>query len=405
MRKIERISISDADRERLERLVRDRNTPQKLVWRARIVLLASDGLTAEAIAAAVSKSLLTVRRWRRRYTAKGVDGLLKDATRPPGRKPLTAETIKRVVDMTLHEKPPNATQWSARSMAKAAGISYTSVQRIWRAHELKPHLVKTFKVSRDKNFAAKVEDVVGLYLNPPDKALVLCVDEKSQIQALDRTQPGLPLKKGRAGTMTHDYKRNGTTTLFAALNMLDGRVIGTCLPRHRHREFLRFLRLIDQKTPQGLDLHLVVDNYATHKTPAVKRWLKAHPRFHLHFTPTSASWLNMVERFFAEITRNRIRRGAFTSVAELKTAIMDYLENHNADPKPFVWTKSAGEILEKVARAKQALESHSVMQDFVAAVRGGPPPETAGADNLKSLAMVFAAIESAETGRLVDIEV
>jgi transposase len=357
MRKIERISISDADRERLERLVRDRNTPQKLVWRARIVLLASDGLTAEAIAAAVSKSLLTVRRWRRRYTAKGVDGLLKDATRPPGRKPLTAETIKRVVHMTLHEKPPNATQWSARSMAKAAGISYTSVQRIWRAHELKPHLVKTFKVSRDKNFAAKVEDVVGLYLNPPDKALVLCVDEKSQIQALDRTQPGLPLKKGRAGTMTHDYKRNGTTTLFAALNLLDGRVIGACLPRHRHREFLRFLRLIDQKTPQGLDLHLVVDNYATHKTPAVKRWLKAHPRFHLHFTPTSASWLNMVERFFAEITRNRIRRGAFTSVAELKTAIMDYLENHNADPKPFVWTKSAGEILEKVARAKQALES------------------------------------------------
>ena len=357
MRKIERISISDADRERLERQVRDRNTPQKLVWRARIVLLASDGLTAEAITAAVSKSLLTVRRWRRRYTAKGVDGLLKDATRPPGRKPLTAETIKRVVHMTLHEKPPNATQWSARSMAKAAGISYTSVQRIWRAHELKPHLVKTFKVSRDKNFAAKVEDVVGLYLNPPDKALVLCVDEKSQIQALDRTQPGLPLKKGRAGTMTHDYKRNGTTTLFAALNLLDGRVIGACLPRHRHREFLRFLRLIDQKTPQGLDLHLVVDNYATHKTPAVKRWLKAHPRFHLHFTPTSASWLNMVERFFAEITRNRIRRGAFTSVAELKTAIMDYLGNHNADPKPFVWIKSAGEILEKVARAKQALES------------------------------------------------
>ena len=357
MRKIERILISDADRERLERLVWDRNTPQKLVWRARIVLLASDGLTAEAIAGAVSKSLLTVRRWRRRYMAKGVDGLLKDATRPPGRRPLTAETIKRVVHMTLHDKPMNATQWSARSMAKAAGISYSSVQRIWRAHGLKPHLVKTFKVSRDKNFAAKVEDVVGLYLNPPDKALVLCVDEKSQIQALDRTQPGLPLKKGRAGTMTHDYKRNGTTTLFAALNMLDGKVIGTCLPRHRHREFLRFLRLIDQKTPQGLDLHLVVDNYATHKTPAIKRWLKAHPRFNLHFTPTSASWLNMVERFFAEITRNRIRRGAFKSVAELKSAIMDYLENHNADPKPFVWTKSAHEILEKVARAKQALES------------------------------------------------
>jgi transposase len=280
------------------------------------VLLAGDGLTAEAIAAAVGKSLLTVRRWRRRYMAKGVDGLLKDATRPSRVKPLAPEKIKQVVHMTLHEKPPNATHWSVRSLAKAAGISYSSVQRIWSAHGLKPHLVETFKVSRDKNFAAKVEDVVGLYLNPPDKALVLCVDEKSQIQALDRTQPGLPMKKGRAGTMTHDYKRNGTTTLFAALNMLDGKVIGTCMPRHRHREFLR-----------------------------------------LHFTPTSASWLNMVERFFAEITRNRIRRGAFNSVAELQSAIVEYLENHNAAPKPFIWTKSAGEILEKVARAKQALES------------------------------------------------
>jgi transposase len=357
MRKIERISISAADRERLERLVRDRNTPQKVVWRARIVLLAGDGMTAEGIAAAAGKSLLTVRRWRRRFLVKGVDGLLKDATRPSRVKPLPSATVKQVVHMTLHAKPPNATHWSVRSMAAATGISYSSVQRIWKAHGLKPHLVETFKVSRDKNFAAKVEDVVGLYLNPPDKALVLCVDEKSQIQALDRTQPGLPMKKGRAGTMTHDYKRNGTTTLFAALNMLDGSVIGTCMPRHRHREFLRFLKLVDQRTPAGLALHLVVDNYATHKTPAVKRWLKAHPRFHLHFTPTSASWLNMVERFFAEITRKRIRRGTFTSVAELKSAIMDYLENHNIDPKPFVWTKSAGDILEKVARAKQALES------------------------------------------------
>ena len=357
MRKIEQISISAADRERLERLVRDGNTAQKVVWRARIVLLASEGLTAEGIAAAVDKSRLTVRRWRRRFVAKGVDGLLKDATRPSRVKPLASQKIAEVVHMTLHQKPPNATHWSVRSMAKAASISYSSVQRIWQAHGLKPHLVDTFKISRDKNFAAKVEDVVGLYLNPPDKALVLCVDEKSQIQALDRTQPGLPMKKGRAGTMTHDYKRNGTTTLFAALNMLDGRVIGTCMPRHRHREFLRFLKLIDQQTPSGLDLHLVVDNYATHKTPAVKRWIKAHPRFHLHFTPTSASWLNMVERFFAEITRNRIRRGAFKSVAELKGAIMRYLENHNADPKPFIWTKSAGQILEKVARAKQALES------------------------------------------------
>jgi len=357
MRKIEQISISVADRERLQSFVRDRNTPQKVVWRARIVLLAGDGMTAVGISAAVGKSVLAVRRWRRRYMAKGVDGLLKDATRPSRVKPLPPEKIKQVVHMTLHEKPPNATQWSLRSMAAAAGVSYSSVQRIWRAHGLKPHLVKTFKVSRDRNFAAKVEDVVGLYLNPPNKALVLCVDEKSQIQALDRTQPGLPMKKGRAGTMTHDYKRNGTTTLFAALNMLDGKVIGACMPRHRHREFLRFLKLIDQQTPADLDLHLIVDNYATHKTPAVKRWLKAHPRFHLHFTPTSASWLNMVERFFAEITRNRIRRGVFKSVTELQNAIMEYLENHNADPKPFVWTKSAGEILEKVTRAKQALES------------------------------------------------
>jgi len=357
MRKIERILISAADRERLERLVRDRNTPQKVVWRARIVLLASNGLTADGIAAVVGKSLLTVRRWRRRYVAKGVDGLLKDATRPSRVKPLAPAKIEQVVHMTLHEKPPNATHWSVRNMAAAAGISYSSVQRIWHAHGLKPHLVETFKISQDKNFAAKVEDVVGLYLNPPDKALVLCVDEKSQIQALDRTQPGLPMKKGRAGTMTHDYKRNGTTTLFAALNMLDGKVIGACMPRHRHREFLRFLRLIDQQTPAGLDLHLIVDNYSTHKTPARKPWIKAHPRFHLHFTPTSASWLNMVERFFAEITRKRIRRGTFKSLAELKTAIMEYLENHNAAPKPFIWTKSAGQILEKVARAKQALES------------------------------------------------
>jgi transposase len=283
MRTIERISTSSADREGSEGLVRNRNTPQKVVWRARIVLLASDGLTAEAIAAAVGRSLLTVRRWRRRYVAKGVDGLLKDATRPSRVKPLSPEKIKQVVHMTLHEKPPKATHWSGRGMAAAAGISYSSVQRIWRAHGLKPHLVKTFKVSRDKHFAAKVEDVVGLYLDPPDKALVLCVDEKSQIQALDRTQPGLPMKKGRAGTMTHDYKRNGTTTLFAALNMLDGKVIGTCMPRHRHREFLRFLKLIDQQIAEGLDLHLIVDNYATHKTPAVAQGTPAlPPALHAH---------------------------------------------------------------------------------------------------------------------------
>jgi transposase len=357
MGKIERIQVPPEDRERLDRLVSDRNTPQKVVWRARIVLLAGDGVGAVAISATVGVSVLTVRRWRRRYAAKGVDGLLKDATRPPGRQPLSEEMIKRVVELTLHETPPDATHWSERTMAARVGIAPSSVHKIWRAHGLKPHQVKTFKLSRDPNFVEKVNDIVGLYINPPDKALVLSVDEKSQIQALDRTQPGLPMKKGRAGTMTHDYKRHGTTTLFAALNMLDGTVIGECMPRHRHREFLRFLKLIDKSTPAHLDLHLIVDNYSTHKTAGVKRWLKSHKRFHLHFIPTSSSWLNMVERFFAEITRKRIRRGVFKSVPELEAAIMAYLEHHNLNPKPFAWTASAGEILEKVARGKQALES------------------------------------------------
>src|SRR5712672_594972 len=351
------IWLSPEVRATLEGWVADRNTPQKLVWRSRIVLMSADGVGKMAIVRAVGKSKRTVDRWQDRFITHGLAGLQRDATRRGRKPPLAASVIEKVVHMTLHEKPSAATHWSARRLAKAAGISHTSVQRIWSAHGLQPHLVKTFKLSNDKRFVEKVQDVVGLYLDPPDKAIVFAVDEKSQIQALDRTQPGLPMKKGRAGTMTHDYKRNGTTTLFAALNMLDGKVIGTCMPRHRHREFLRFLRLIDQQTPAGLDLHLIVDNYATHKTPAVKRWLKAHPRFHLHFTPTSASWLNVVERFFAEITRKRIRRGAFKNVAELKSAIMEYLENHNTDPKPFIWIKSAGQILEKVARAKQALES------------------------------------------------
>ena len=357
MGKIERIQVPPEDRERLEKLVKNRNTPQKVVWRSQIVLLAADGVGAVEVAARVGKSVLTVRRWRRRYAAKGVEGLLKDATRPSGRKPLTARKIEEVVGLTLNEKPPNATHWSERTMAARAGIAPSSVHKIWAAHGLKPHLTRSFKLSRDPNFIAKVEDVVGLYLNPPDKALVLSVDEKSQIQALDRTQPGLPMKKGRCGTMTHDYKRNGTTTLFAALNMLNGTVIGQCMPRHRHREFLRFLKTIDQRSPAHLDLHLIVDNYATHKTAGVKRWLKRNPRFHLHFIPTSSSWLNMVERFFAEITRKRIRRGVFKSVAELQQAIMDYLHTHNGNPKPYIWTKSAAEIFKKVARAKQALES------------------------------------------------
>lgn len=350
MRKIERILISDADRERLERLVWDRNTPQKLVWRARIVLLASDGLTAEAIAGAVSKSLLTVRRWRRRYMAKGVDGLLKDATRPPGRRPLTAETIKRVVHMTLHDKPMNATQWSARSMAKAAGISYSSVQRIWRAHGLKPHLVKTFKVSRDKNFAAKVEDVVGLYLNPPENALVLCVDEKSQVQALERTQPVLPMGLGYVEGITHDYIRHGTTTLFAALDIANGQVFTQCKSRHRHQEFLSFLRHIEANVPQQLDVHLVIDNYGTHRHARVKAWLARRPRFHVHFTPTYSSWLNQVERWFGLITQRAIRRGSFESVPDLKRKISEFVEHYNQHPKPFMWTATADSILAKLER-------------------------------------------------------
>jgi transposase len=357
MSKLERIVIGVSDRDRLEKLVRDRNTAQKVVWRARIILLAAEGLKASAIAAATSKSQLTVRRWRRRFLAKGVAGLLKDATRPPRRKPLTAEKIAEVVHLTLHTSPPNATHWSVRTMAPVAGLSASSIQRIWSAHGLKPHLTRTFKLSNDKHFVEKVIDVVGLYLDPPDKALVLSLDEKSQIQALDRTQPGLPMKKGRAGTWTHDYKRHGTTTLFAALDVATGKVIGQCMQRHRHQEWLKFLRAIDRGTPKGLDLHLIADNYATHKHPTVKAWLAKHPRFHMHFTPTSASWLNQVERFFGRITDQRIRRGVFKSVGELENAIMDYLDQHNAQPKPFIWTKSPGEILEKVARAIQALES------------------------------------------------
>src|SRR6516164_8905832 len=345
MRKIERISISEADRERLQRLVRDRNTPQKVVWRARIVLLGADGLQAIAIATAVGKSVLTVRRWRRRYAAKGVEGLLKDATRPPRRKPLTAEKIKQVVHMTLHAKPADATHWSLSNMAAAAGLSRSSIQRIWSTHGLKPHLTETFKVSRDRNFAAKIRDVVGLYLDPPDKALVLCVDEKSQIQALDRTQPGLPMKKGRAGTMTHDYKRNGTTTLFAALNVLDGSVIGQCMPKHRHQEFIRFLNRIEAKVPKGKDIHVVLDNYAAHKHPKVLAWLGRHPRFTFHFTPTSASWLNAVEGFFGILTKRRLKRGVFKSVVDLQVAIHRYLDEHNQHPKPFTWTKDPEKII------------------------------------------------------------
>ena len=351
------IWLSPAERATLEGLVSGRNTPQKLVWRARIVLLSADGIGTMTIVRLVGKSKVTVWRWQERYLAKGIAGLRRDATRPGRKPPLSAEVIERVVHKTLHETPEAATHWSIRKMARAVGLSYTSVQRIWKAHGLKPHLVKTFKLSNDEHFVEKVRDIVGLYLDPPDKALVLSVDEKSQIQALDRTQPGLPIKKGRAGTMTHDYKRHGTTTLFAALDVATGKVIGHCMKRHRHQEWLKFLRRIDAETPKKLDLHLIADNYATHKHPKVKAWLAKHPRFHMHFTPTSASWLSQVERFFSLITSDQIRCGVFKSVAELETAIQEYLEHHSADPKPFVWTASATAILEKVARGRQALES------------------------------------------------
>jgi transposase len=351
------LHVSPADRARLERLVADRNTPAKVVWRARIVLATAAGLGTMAIMRATGKSKPCVWRWQERFMAAGVDGLIRDKTRPGRKKPLSQAVKLKVLAKTANETPPAATHWSVRTMAKAVGISHTSVQRIWAEAGLKPHLVARFKVSNDPMFEEKVTDVVGLYLNPPDRALVLCVDEKSQIQALDRTQPGLPLKKGRAATMTHDYKRNGTTTLFAALDVKSGIVIGECHPRHRAKEFIRFLKRIDRCVQRHLDLHLVLDNYGTHKAPAVKAWLAKNPRFKLHFTPTSASWLNLVERFFAEITTRRIRRGIFASVAELEEAIHDYLDQHNAEPKPFVWTKTAKVILNKEARALEAFRA------------------------------------------------
>jgi transposase len=351
------IYVSPKSRARLEAIIADRNSSSKAVWRAEIVLATADGLGTNAIMKRTGKSKPCVWRWQERYVEEGVDGLLRDKTRPPGKKPLSAAVKRKVLTKTASETPSNATHWSVRSMAGAMGISHTSVQRIWAEAGLKPHLTRRFKISNDPQFEEKVTDVVGLYMNPPDRALVLCVDEKSQIQALDRTQPGLPLKKGRAATMTHDYKRHGTTTLFAALDVKSGLVIGECQPRHRAKEFIRFLKRIDRCVKKHLDVHLVLDNYGTHKTPEVKAWLAKHPRFKLHFTPTSASWLNLVERFFAEITTKRIRRGIFRSVAELREAIHDYLDRHNADPKPFVWAKTADVIREKERHALDRLEA------------------------------------------------
>jgi len=357
MRKGVEVRLGPGDRERLEAVIGSGNSPQKHVWRARIVLLSADGVGTMAIQRQTGKGKPTIWRWQARFMSEGVEGLLHEATRPAGNPPLTAETIERVVEMTLAEPPGEATHWTGRAMAKAAGVSHRSVQRIWAAHGLKPHRVKTFKLSNDPKFAAKVQDVVGLYVDPPEHALVLSVDEKSQIQALDRTQPGLPLKKGRCGTMTHDYKRNGTATLFAAMNTLDGTVISMCDDRHRHQEWLKFLRVIDYVTPRGKQLHLIADNYATHKHPKVQKWLARHPRFHVYFTPTSSSWLNMVERFFRDLTEQRLRRGIFRDVEELILAIGDYIDKHNVKPKPFVWTAKASDVLEKVKRARAALDN------------------------------------------------
>lgn len=357
MRTAEPIILSVDECRTIKTWANARSIPLRLVQRARIIQMAAGGISNQDIAKKLGISRPTVQLWRSRFLSLRLPGLEKDAPRP-GRIPrISPAKIKEVVEATLNQTPPNATHWSTRSMAKAQNLSEATIRRIWKRHNLKPHLTKTFKLSNDKRFVEKLYDIVGLYLNPPDRSLVMCVDEKSQIQALERTQPSLPLKKGRCGTYTHDYKRNGTTTLFAALSMLDGKVIGDCMPRHRHHEFIRFLKKIDKETPFGLELHLIVDNYSTHKHPQVKSWLKRHPRFYLHFTPTSCSWLNLVERFFAEITNKRIRRGSFRNVPDLIKAIKEYMDIHNQNPQVFVWSAPVERILEKISKCKEALDA------------------------------------------------
>jgi len=351
------VTVTRADRRRLEAIIADRGAPQKHVWRANIILATADGYGTAEIMRRSGKSKPVVWRWQARFMAEGVDGLLRDKTRKPGKPPLAPDTVQRVVDLALGPPPGETTHWTGRMLAQAAGISLRSVQRILEAHRIAPHRIRTFKLSNDPNFATKLKDVVGLYVDPPDHAVVLSVDEKSQIQALDRTQPGLPMKPGRAGTMTHDYKRNGTTTLFAALNILDGTVIGRNMQRHRHQEFIRFLNTVEAQVPPRKAIHAIVDNYATHKHPKVRQWLARHPRWTFHFTPTSASWLNAVEGFFAKLTRRRLKRGVFRSLDDLKAAIDRFVAETNADPKPFVWTAKPTRILAAVKRGKQALES------------------------------------------------
>jgi transposase len=345
MRVARPVVLSAEQRDMLESRSRARSASARSVERARIILLAAAGMQNKQIAAKLKVMPEKAARWRNRYLEGGLAALDKDAPRP-GRTPtITPAMVQEVVRKTTQEKPDNSSHWSTRTMAAATGLSEKSVRRIWHNNGLKPHLSRTFKLSNDPQFAEKLEAILGLYLNPPEHAIVLCADEKSQIQALDRTQPGLPLKKGRCGTMTHDYKRNGTATLFAAMNTLDGTVISMCDDRHRHQEWLKSLRVIEQVIPEGKQIHLIADNYATHKHPQVQRWLARHPRFHVYFTPTSSSWLNRVERFFRDLTQKRIRRGVFRDVEELIMAIGDFIDNHNHNPKPFIWTAKASDIL------------------------------------------------------------
>ena len=349
------IELKDGERQLLERLSRSRSTSVRLAERSRIVLLASQKKTNGEIAEELGISRQKVGRWRDRYQKFGLAGIEKDAPRPGRKKRIASRKVKKIIELTTQETPDNATHWSRRLMAERMNVSESTVGRIWSLHGLKPHRVAGFKLSNDKQFQERLEDVVGLYLSPPENAMVFSCDEKSQMQALDRTQPGLPLKPGRNATMTHDYKRNGTSTLFAALNVLTGEVLGRCAKRHRHTEWLDFLRLINKNTPADKEIHIICDNYATHKHPKVQSWLKYHKRFHVHFTPTSASWLNMVERFFRDLSERQLRRGVFRSVADLEEAVMEYISKHNEAPAPFIWTKSANDILEKVKRGRQTL--------------------------------------------------
>jgi transposase len=351
------ITITPADRVRLEAVVKDRNAPQKHAWRAAIVLLSAEGVGTNAIMRRTGKSKTCVWRWQERFMAQGVEGLLRDKTRPSRIPALGVEVAARVVALTLTDPPVEATHWTADMMARASAISASAVRRIWRAHGLQPHRYRQFKLSTDPNFVAKLRDVVGLYVEPPAHAIVLSLDEKSQIQALDRTQPGLPLKKGRAGTMTHDYKRHGTTTLFAALNVLDGTVIGRNMQRHRHQEFIRFLNAIAAEVPAGKIVHVILDNYAAHKHPRVRQWLDRHERFVFHFTPTSCSWLNAVEGFFAKLAKRRLKRGVFHSIVDLQAAINRFLAETNAAPRPFTWTADPDKIIAAVKRGHQVLDS------------------------------------------------